>query len=149
MPCTRRTPVLALTVAAATLGLAAGPASAAKNPYSPGQVCGAGYGVIDQRVVRTAGGTALGTGYLLYSGATKKNCAVVLKSKAVGKPSYTAVSLKKSGARSPFVVDFGDYQYYAGPVYVKAPRQCVKFGASIKLPDKRHGVFVTPFGHCS
>ena len=150
----RRTRRLTLsTVAAAVLGLLAATApsgaAAADNPYSAEQICGAGYRVIGGHQVWSADGTTLGIARLLYSPATGKNCAVLLKSRQLGTPTYTAVSLKKQGAKAPWVVDFGDYRYYAGPVYVTAAGTCVRFGASMSFPNGRKANYISPFQHCS
>lgn len=137
--------VLALCGAAAALPAAAG---AAGNPYTPTQVCGAGYGVVDQHALTTDAGITLGTTYLLYNGAKGKNCAVTLKARQLGVATNTGVSVKRQGAEAPWVTDVSSYRYYAGPVYVKAPGKCVQWGGNMSFPNGRSAVFVAPLGHC-
>ena len=137
-----------LAAAVAALSLTTGTAHAAGNPYGPGQVCGSGFGVIDQFDVKGPKGGVMGTSYLLYDAGSKRNCAVTLKRRAVGKASYTTVSLKAAGAKAAWHVDFGDFKYYAGPVYVKAPGRCVRFGATMKDLAGREGGWISPCGHC-
>ena len=69
----RRWGLLLLTV----LGFAtlAAPASAAPNPYTPREVCGSNYRIIDRERHRDEG-IHLGTTFLMWNGATKRNCVV-------------------------------------------------------------------------
>ncbi|MDL4820362.1 serine/threonine protein kinase [Actinomadura opuntiae] len=101
------------------------------NKYTPQQACGSGYNV--QRSIAGSGGTA----YLLYSSSTKQNCAVTMKTRNVGKSSSVSVWLQaQGGARKG---DSGSYAWYAGPVYVKAPGVCVRFGGNGAT---------APYGNC-
>jgi hypothetical protein len=101
------------------------------NKYTPQQACGSGYRV--QRSVSGSGGIA----YLLYSNSTKKNCAVTMKTKNVGKASAVSVWLQaRGGSRT---ADSGSYAWYAGPVYVSAPGVCVRFGGNGAT---------APYGNC-
>lgn len=146
----RRLALSAAAVAACATSLAAtaGPAAAApkKNPYTPGQVCGGSYGVIGQHALNASDGTTLGTAYLLYSGATKKNCAVVMKRTRIGQKTYASVDLQKKGGR--LAKNGGLFKYYAGPVYVKAPKTCVKWSGLMIDPRGASGGFNSPFEHC-
>ncbi|MFF0522911.1 serine/threonine protein kinase [Actinomadura nitritigenes] len=101
------------------------------NKYTPQQACGSGYNV--QRSVSGSGGTA----YLLYSNSTKKNCAVTMKTKNVGKASAVSVWLQAQGRSR--TGDSGSYAWYAGPVYVSAPGVCVRFGGNGAT---------APYGNC-
>lgn len=135
----------------ATVALGAGaPAQAAPNPYSPEQVCGAGFGVVGKHkmVPKRGKRVRLATAYLLYDQSSGRNCAVVMKHRAVGRPSWTAVSLQRKGRRQAWIVDYGQFSYYAGPVYKKARGRCVRYGASLKLPSGRSSLFISKFGHC-
>lgn len=135
--------ILPVTFAAALI--AAAPASAATNPYTPTQVCGSGFGIIDSQVVSTPK-RKLGTTYLLYNGATGRNCVVTLKSYGVGKPSHVAALLQRKGGAQK--MDSGEtYKYYAGPVKVKARGVCVRWGGGITVGTFSSG-FDTAYEHC-
>ncbi|MEU9024849.1 protein kinase [Actinomadura sp. NPDC048394] len=112
-------------------GGASTPVHEPPNKYTPQQACGSGYNV--QRSVAGSGGTA----YLLYSSSTQKNCAVTMKTKNVGKASAVSVWLQAQGGSR--TGDSGSYAWYAGPVYVKAPGVCVRFGGNGAT---------APYGNC-
>ncbi|MFD0855747.1 hypothetical protein ACFQ07_26125, partial [Actinomadura adrarensis] len=89
--------------------------------YTPTQACGSGYYV--QRSMAVSGGRV----YQLYSSGTKKNCAVMMKSVNVGRPSSVNVWIQPQGGSR--VSDSGSFSWYAGPVYVYAPGKCVRVGS--------------------
>ena len=124
-------------------------ASAKRNPYTAEQVCGAGFHKIDKHRLYTGSShtTLLAATFLLYNGTTGRNCAVTMKRRFVGKPTYTTVSLKVKGKRRPWVVDYGNFKYYAGPVYKTAPGRCVRWAATVSTPYGDNS-FTSPFGHC-
>ncbi|WP_433476911.1 serine/threonine protein kinase [Spirillospora sp. CA-142024] len=96
------------------------------NKYTPQQVCnsgGHGSGYYVQRSMNVSGGVA----YLLYNSSTY-NCAVTMKTKYVGKASSVSVSIQKQGGNP--IPESGSFAWYAGPVYVKAPGACVRFGGN-------------------
>ncbi|RKS72215.1 serine/threonine protein kinase [Actinomadura pelletieri DSM 43383] len=96
------------------------------NKYSPQQVCnsgGHGSGYYVQRSLGVPGGTA----YLLYNKSTY-NCAVTMKTRKVGTKSPVSVWIQKKGGSR--IADSGSFAWYAGPVYVKAPGTCVRFGGN-------------------
>lgn len=140
--------ILTLTLAAALLGAAAGPApaSAAKNPYTAAGVCGAGYKSIDRHRLYdhnpySGKRVLLATIVLTYNPATGKNCAVTMKRHRVGKAAGWGDWLYVSLAARPLGDatvggDSGNFRYYAGPVYVPARRRCVQWsgGAHLLLP---------------
>ncbi|MFB4319810.1 hypothetical protein [Actinomadura sp. 21ATH] len=99
--------------------------TATKNPYTAAQVCnsgGGGGGFVVQRSLKFSGGTV----YQLYSAASKKNCAVTMKSTNVGRSTSVWVRLQEQkGGEVGY--DSGSFKYYAGPVYVHAPGICVRF----------------------
>jgi hypothetical protein len=139
---------LALTGAAAALAVAAPSVSAAGNPYTPTGVCGAGYRVIDHHDLRGPKGGLLATTYLLWNGGAKKNCAVTIKRRAVGVPTFVEVSLYKKGGNYNAEGSL-DYKYYAGPLYVKAPGQCVFWGGRMSDAKGRGDSWITPYAeHC-
>ena len=141
---------LALVTAATAVAAAvpAATASAAGNPYTPTGVCGAGYHVIDHHDLRGPKGGLLGTTYLLWNGAAKKNCAVTIKRRAIGVPTFVEASLAKKDGW--YKADNSlDYRYYAGPVYVKAPRTCVIWGGRMSDAKGNGDSWISPkFGHC-
>jgi murein DD-endopeptidase MepM/ murein hydrolase activator NlpD len=106
------------------------------NPYTPQQVCGANYSVIDSAGLGTAG-----TVYLLYNPSNQYNCVVTLKSTSVGTPTAMSAFLTVQG--SSRVTDSGSYSYYAGPVRRFAGNTCVQWGGSMGST-----AYQSPFEHC-
>ena len=138
---------IAVTAAASTLLAAAVPALAAANPDTPAGVCGAGFGVIDQHAVTGPKGGVLGTAYLLYDRRSKRNCAVMIKRRATGTPTFAEVSLAAQGGR--YMADGGEFRSYAGPLYVHAPGRCVIYGGRVHDAEGNSRSWITPrFGHC-
>jgi hypothetical protein len=106
------------------------------NPYTPAQVCGSGYKVIDSAALGTFGKV-----YLLYNASNGNNCSVMLKTASVGTKTTVSAYLQVQGGSR--VTDKGSFGYYAGPVRVKAPGVCVAWGGSAG------GVtYNSPFEHC-
>ena len=106
------------------------------NPYTPKEVCGSGYSVIDQHAL--TGGTV----YLMYNSGNAYNCVVTLKSTKLGTPSAVSAFLEpQNGTRT---TDSGNFSYYAGPVRKSAPSVCVKWGGSVGS-----STYTSPFEHCS
>ncbi|WP_158882563.1 M23 family metallopeptidase [Amycolatopsis anabasis] len=106
------------------------------NPYSPEQVCGSGFSVVDSQALGTAG-----TAYLLYNGSTKSNCVTTLKAVSLGQASAVSAFLEVQG--SARVTDSGNFTYYAGPVTKAAGSTCVKWGGSVGSSS-----YESPFEHC-
>jgi hypothetical protein len=106
------------------------------NPYTPAEVCGSGFAVIDEAALGTVGRT-----YLLYNSGTGANCVVTLKSTNLGTPSAVSAFLEPEGASR--TTDSGSYAYYAGPVKRSAPGTCVKWGGSVGSTT-----YTSPFEHC-
>ncbi|WP_433365986.1 protein kinase domain-containing protein [Streptosporangium sp. CA-115845] len=98
---------------------AAPQAASRSNPYSAQQVCGAGYYV--QRSSSFGGGTT----YQLYNTSTGSNCVVTIKSADVGVSTQIWATLEVQNGGSH--TDRGNYEYYAGPVYLPARGKCVRF----------------------
>jgi hypothetical protein len=121
--------VLLLTV----LGFAtlAAPAAAEYNPYTPRHR--------DE-------GIHLGTTFLMWNGATGRNCVVTIKYRGVGRPNYVGASIEKRGGR---VRSDGDvYRYYAGPRRVHAPGACVRWTGYVSISEGLGDGFVSKWGHC-
>lgn len=100
-----------------------------RNPYTPAQVCNATAGG-NYQVQRSASFSG-GRIYQLYSASTKKNCAVTMKTRDIGKATNVWVRLQ-SQKGGKVASDSGSFKYYAGPVFVLAPGDCVRYsgGAS-------------------
>lgn len=105
------------------------------NPYTPTEVCGSGYSVIDSH------GLTGGTVYLLYSAGNKNNCVTTIKSTSIGTPSAVSAHLQVQGASQ--VSDSGSFAYYAGPVSRAAGSTCVKWGGSVGSSS-----YTSPYEHC-
>ena len=108
--------------------------SGSTNPYTPTEVCGSGYSVIDSAALGTAGRV-----YLLYNSGM--NCVVTLKSTNLGNASPMSAFLEPQGGTR--ATDSGSFSYYAGPVRKSAPSTCVKWGGSIGS-----NTYTSPFEHC-
>ena len=143
---TRRITHAAALAAGLSAIAVASPAQAASNPYSPQGVCGGGYGVIDKHELRS-GGVQLGTVYLLYNGASGRNCVVTIKERAVGKKTPMAAYLKRQGAKGNGKLDYGRFGYYAGPKRVAAKNTCVQWGGAVKV-GSRVAAYRSTFEHC-
>ncbi len=112
-----------------------------KNPHGPKELCGDGYKIIDQAPLRDADGVVQGRVYLLYLEDGDLNCAVTIKTTAVGRQSPTSAYLEVEGQDRD--EQSGDAEYYAGPVTAEAAETCVKFGGSIG-----DATYDSPFRHC-
>ena len=106
------------------------------NPYSPGEVCGSGYSVIDSHALGSSG-----TVYLLYSSGSGKNCVTTLKATSLGTKSAVSAMLQVQGSSA--VTDSGSFAYYAGPVSHAAAGKCVKWGGSVGSTS-----YTSPYEHC-
>jgi hypothetical protein len=105
------------------------------NPYTPREVCGSGYSVIDSAKLGSAGRV-----YLLYNAG--KNCVVTLKSTNLGKGTQMSAFVEPRGGTR--ATDSGSFAYYAGPVTRSAPSVCVKWGGSIGSAS-----YTSPWEHCA
>ncbi|WP_214319141.1 M23 family metallopeptidase [Nonomuraea sediminis] len=105
------------------------------NPYTPEEVCGSGYSVID------SAGLSGGTTYLLYNSGNGYNCVVTLKSTNLGTDTAVSAFLEPQGESR--TTDSGNYGYYAGPVRRDAANQCVRWGGSVGSSS-----YTSPFEHC-
>jgi hypothetical protein len=104
---------------------AAVPANAAANPYTPKEVCGSSYTQVHSHAINGA------VIYLMYSGGY--NCATTIKTRDIGTPTKVGIALTRLvNASEPWPSDPSGgqdsttkYKYYAGPVKVYAPHECV------------------------
>ncbi len=110
------------------------PGPVGSNIYTPTQVCGSGYGVIDSHDLGSA------VVYLLYNGSTGNNCVTTLAKSAAGAVSMNATLAVQGGnsASNP-----GSFTYYAGPVVENAPNSCVQWGGSYQSTS-----WTSSWSHC-
>jgi hypothetical protein len=127
--------------------VAAPSAHAAKNPYTPQQVCGPNFSVIDSQLIRTPT-VRLARTYLLYNAKTGRNCVATMKRYRVGKPSGSVGAIIQRQGSPRMVNDEGPFKYYAGPVKVRAPGQCIRWGGGMRDGTLSAG-FMTDYEHCS
>jgi murein DD-endopeptidase MepM/ murein hydrolase activator NlpD len=104
------------------------------NPYTPTEVCGSGYDVVDSQALGSDG-----TVYLLYNGTS--NCVVTLKAKSLGTSTATSAYLEVQGSTRK--TDSGNFGYYAGPITASAPGKCVKWGGKAGASS-----YDSPWEHC-
>jgi murein DD-endopeptidase MepM/ murein hydrolase activator NlpD len=105
------------------------------NPYTPQEVCGSGYTVIDSQAV--TGGRV----YLLYNSGNGYNCVTTIKSTSIGTASAVSASLQVEGGT--MTTDSGSFAYYAGPIRKSAANDCVKWGGSVGSSS-----YLSGFEHC-
>ncbi|MFC7382134.1 M23 family metallopeptidase [Sphaerisporangium rhizosphaerae] len=110
--------------------------SGSNNPYSPEEVCGSGYSVIDSAALGSAGRV-----YLLYNTSNGNNCVTTIKTASVGSATTTSAYLEVQGKSR--VTDSGAFAYYAGPVRASASDTCVKWGGKAGS-----SAYDSPFEHC-
>jgi hypothetical protein len=136
--------LLSLSLALSALLLP--PAAGAKpNPYTPQQVCGSAFSVVDSQAIATPT-KRLATTYLLFNPNTGRNCAVTMKEAAVGRRTSVGVILQRQGGEQKG--DSGDFKFYAGPVKVKARHTCVRWGGGARVGTQSAG-FDTDYEHCA
>ncbi|TQL75979.1 peptidase M23-like protein [Stackebrandtia endophytica] len=106
------------------------------NPYTPTQVCGSGFSVINQHDLGSAA-----TIYLLYNSSNKNNCVVTMKKTNLGSATAVSATLQVQGKSKK--TDSGNFSYYAGPVKDVAAATCVKWGGSVGSTS-----WESPYQHC-
>lgn len=110
-------------LASTTLVMGAAPAGAA-GP------CGSSYSRVGVYPIPKTG-TRTGTLEVYYSSSTGKNCALAYGyGSNYGTTTWKGVSISR-GDGTGYSVDADYYQYYAGPVYVSAPGQCIDVTGSV------------------
>ncbi|MBB5911622.1 hypothetical protein BJY24_000489 [Nocardia transvalensis] len=103
------------------------PATASAAAY--GGQCGGGYDVIDTHDI---GG---GTVFLTYNG--DKNCVVTVRDKAGERKAMGAGVQVFDGGANQWYENEGEFEEYAGPVFVEAKGQCIDWGGYIGGRDKQ------------
>lgn len=118
--------LLAGAAVAATTTLVAGAA-----PAGAAGPCGSSYTRVGVYAVSRGDGTRTGTLEVYYSSTTKKNCALTYGYGAYANTvSWKSVTISR-GDGSGKDPNAGDFKYYAGPVYVSAPGQCIDVSATV------------------
>lgn len=132
------------TAMVASAVVAMNPADASQVPVPPGPlaaspeaVCGSGFAIVDsanvygkQQPKSTLTRPVLGTTFLLWNGATGKNCVMTIRrAKSPARVPMTA-TLQVKGKKEVHQ-DKGDFTMYAGPVRAPAAGICVKWGGTI------------------
>lgn len=121
--------------ARALLDRLGGPGSGTPDPYSPEEVCGSGFTIIDRADLGSRG-----TVFLLWRSASRQNCVVTIKVAGVGSPGPAQAYLQPAGRSK--AIDEGQFKFYAGPVTSVAPG-CIRWGGAID------GVgYASPWEHC-
>jgi hypothetical protein len=116
-------------------GTGSTPPSTGDNPYTPTQVCGSGYTVVDSHTLTGA------VVYLLYDSATGNNCVTTLAVSDLGKVAMNATLAVQGGTSAG---DPGSYEWFAGPVALAAPTQCVKWGGTYQS-----STWTSDWSHCT
>ncbi|GII52690.1 hypothetical protein Pth03_10790 [Planotetraspora thailandica] len=105
------------------------------NPYTPTQVCGSGYQVIDSHALSGA------TVYLLYSNGSGKNCVVTMSKYVITQKIKMSAVLQVQDSSSSG--DSGNYTVYAGPLRLSAAAKCVVWGGGYGTSSWKSG-----WSHC-
>ncbi|MGW4061628.1 hypothetical protein ACWEGE_25335 [Amycolatopsis sp. NPDC004747] len=126
---------LGISVAAALSAatLAAAPASAVANPYSPAEACAGDWGgswsqASDGHREVKYGSAKWGDVYLMYN-AAHDNCVATIKSVDVGTPTYTKAWLLVQGT-SGWYQRGGPFSYYE-TVKAASGGHCVQYAGQI------------------
>ena len=134
-----------VTALAAASLVAPSAASAQGNPYTAHQICGSSYALAQDIPLRSNNGAVvMGQLKLMYSLQTGKSCGVLLKTRQVGRATFTSVSVAKKARTPKWIDDPGHFSYYAGPVFAKGTPACVRIGGYMNVPDGREGLYVEP-----
>ncbi|TDD21585.1 hypothetical protein [Nonomuraea diastatica] len=118
-----------LVLAAATVtGVAPTPAGAASR--SAAGPCGSGYSRVGVYAIPSYD-KRTGTLEVHYSSSTGKNCALAYGyGPYYGTKSWKRVTISKADGSGEHT-DANEYEYYAGPVYVSAPGQCIDVAGTV------------------
>lgn len=119
----------------------AAPALAAPNPYTAGEVCGAGYATVETKV------SSFAVVHLMYNNSNGNNCVVTMKQgAAAGASTRTAAWLELRGGS--FGKDDGSFEWYAGPIRFHASGVCVMFGGFTRYGGATYGGDDLAWDHC-
>ncbi|MEO3806098.1 hypothetical protein [Nonomuraea sp. B1E8] len=120
-----RTRKLATLLAGATIAASATMVAGAAPAGAAGP-CGSSYARVGVYAIHhKVDGSRTGTLEVYYSSSTGKNCALTYGyGKYANTKSWKGVIISR-GDGSGEDADAGEFTYYAGPVYVSAPNQCI------------------------
>ncbi|MGW4955658.1 protein kinase domain-containing protein [Nonomuraea sp. NPDC004186] len=108
------------------------------NPYNAASLCGAGYKIVDSRVL----GESAATVYLLYNSSAGKNCVVTLSRLVyTGKVAMNAILQVKGGSSAS---NPGQFSAYSGPIRLPAKGKCVIWGGTFSSQSWKSG-----WSHCT
>ncbi|WP_431898475.1 hypothetical protein [Nonomuraea sp. bgisy101] len=115
-----------------------------------GPSCGAGFYLQESHKIRDSGaGRVAGVVYLYYNTSTGYNCVITRRDKDFRTDSIAA-TVRRSGDNE-LSRDKG-YRSYAGPTYLHAKGQCVKFGGQLvgRFPfgNRSKAEWISGWGHC-
>ncbi|AEV86597.1 serine/threonine protein kinase, bacterial [Actinoplanes sp. SE50] len=113
-----------------------------ENRYSPKQLCGDGYEVVDQQALKSAAGVVKGRIFLLHNEDDASNCVVTLRTAGLTRKGPAAAFLEVQGQDRQTRSD--TVQYYAGPVKAPAEKACVRWGGAVGALSYDSG----QFEHC-
>jgi hypothetical protein len=145
--------VVALAALAVAMLTVLVPNAGAENSSSTGPVtpavtnrCGSGYAQVDSENLNALGPN-FGVVYLFYNSANGNNCVFTEKLVARGTPTYTSTFVCRN-SDGVCKIDGDNYLYYAGPRYLYARGQCVKWGGGVSNTDGRRDYFESGWEHC-
>jgi hypothetical protein len=139
----------AAVVAATTV--AAAPAQAATNEYTPASACAEDEGgswlptVDGHRSITGPDGEVIGDVHLMWDAASGRNCVVTLKRVDVGTKTPTQASLQRQG-EAP-TDEIGHYEYYAA-VALDARDICVMYGGAMTYQGRDYFVEREQWENC-
>ncbi|SNY65021.1 protein kinase domain-containing protein [Paractinoplanes atraurantiacus] len=110
------------------------------NPYTPTQLCGSDYKILETATLKGDAGT-VGRVYLLVSGDKQQNCVVTLRSSDLNEKADASAFLEVQDKDRD--TQDGEVDFYAGPVKAAAAKTCIKWGGSIDDFS-----YESDFGHC-
>ncbi|XVU21559.1 protein kinase domain-containing protein [Actinoplanes sp. CA-054009] len=116
------------------------PAENVTNPYTPKQLCGSNYSILETATLKGGAGT-VGRVYLMISDDKQQTCVVTLRSSDLNEKADASAFLEVEGQDRQ--TQDGEVDYYAGPVKAAPAKACIKFGGSIDDFD-----YASDFGHC-
>ncbi|XVV08764.1 protein kinase domain-containing protein [Actinoplanes sp. CA-131856] len=116
------------------------PAQDVTNPYTPKQLCGSDYSIVETATLKGNAGT-VGRVYLMVSGDKQQNCVVTLRSSDLNEKADASAFLEVQDKDRD--TQDGEVDFYAGPVKASADKACIKWGGSIDDFD-----YESDFGHC-
>ncbi|MFF5078577.1 protein kinase [Actinoplanes sp. NPDC000266] len=111
------------------------------NPYTPKQLCGSNYSILETATLKGNAGT-VGRVYLMISDDKQQNCVVTLRSSDLNEKADASAFLEVQDKDRD--TQDGEVDFYAGPVKASAAKACIKWGGSIDDFD-----YESDFGHCA